>query len=212
MTTDHNAVSPDAVATRPSLLPFNPGDLLAMRVLPAEFARMVGVSKQAVSQWIKRGTIELGPDGRLEPKRAARQVIERTDPARLRARVFQQAAASYEELRARIRALEAELATGREQVGWREQAMRYRVEDETAQRLRRLSDALVARFDAAIDAHATGHLNEWLDGLVAVEFYGQDEAEYHLLMDEAPDIEPPDLSRVGITSGTDPGQENPCPA
>lgn len=208
MTTDRNSLPPDAATVRPSLLPFDPGDLLAMRVLPAEFARMVGVSKQAVSQWIKRGTIELGPDGRLEPKRAARQVIERTDPARLRARVFRQATASHEDLRVRIRDLEAELAASNR----REQAMRFRVEDETAQRLKCLTDALLSRFDAAIGAHAAGRLPEWLDELEAVEFYGQDEVEYRLLMDEAPDIEPPDLSRVGATPGTDPGQENPCPA
>ena len=67
---------------------FFPVPAMEIRIRPAAFARMVNVSRQTVSQWIKRGVITLGPDGRLEPKEAASQVIRNTDPARLRAKVL----------------------------------------------------------------------------------------------------------------------------
>lgn len=190
---------------RPSLLPFDPGDLLEMRVLPAQFARMVGVSKQAVSQWIKRGIIQLGADGRLEPKRAARQVIERTDPTRLRARVFKHATSTHAELRTRIRDLEAELAQEREMNDARTAAAKYSAEAEAVRKLQCFTDALMAQFEAAVGAHAKGHLDEWLDELVAVAFFGLDLDEYRNEM--AGELEHvPNLSRVDAQPGTNPGR------
>ena len=62
------------------------GPDLSSPVTQARFGEMVGVSQQAVSQWIKRGIVRLGPDGRLDPKQAARQVLDGTDPARLTAK------------------------------------------------------------------------------------------------------------------------------
>lgn len=100
----------------PSLLPFNPADLVAMRVRPADFARMVQVSKQTVSRWIKEGKIVLGPDGRLDPSKAVREVLERTDPARLRARLFKSATESREELRSRAESAEAALRAARREI------------------------------------------------------------------------------------------------
>ena len=163
---------------RPSLLPFDPSDLVAMRVLPAEFARMVGVSKQTVSQWIKRGTVELGPDGRLEPRKASRQVIERTDPARLRARVFRQASASFDELRARVRELESELDHERQLGARREEAATFRANDEAARRMERLIDALDHRWNEAEDARRGGRWEQWSSELIAVEFHGLDLEEF----------------------------------
>lgn len=151
----------------PSLLPFDPADLVAMRVLPAEYARMVGVSKQTVSIWIKDGKITLGPDGRVDPYKASREVIERTDPARMRARVFKYATASLGDLRQRV----AELTTQLE----RERATRQpSAEDHAAKALHRFMRALLERFDQAAQAKAEGTLEAWLDELVAVEVYGFD--------------------------------------
>ena len=84
------------------------GPDLSSPVTQARFGEMVGVSQQAVSQWIKRGIVRLGPDGRLDPKQAARQVLDGTDPARLRARAFRSIADDVAAMRERVRVLEAE--------------------------------------------------------------------------------------------------------
>ena len=95
-------------------LPFDPKDMLSIRVTPAQFARMCGVSKQAVSGWKKRGIITIGPDGKLDPSRAAQQVIRNTDPARLRARVFKEAVEDHQTTRERAAKLQAEIDQLRE--------------------------------------------------------------------------------------------------
>lgn len=81
-----------------------------IRVLPAELARMFDVSKQTVSQWIKQGKVTLGPDGRLDPQIAARQVMENSDPARLRARVLRPLAVDVDALNQQIADRDAHIA------------------------------------------------------------------------------------------------------
>ena len=93
-----------------STLPFNPADLVAMRVTPAKLAEMCNVSRQAVSKWFKNGWVTLGPDGLVDPKVAIRQYMDCVDPAKMRVRVLREATASIPELRARIQSLEAEVA------------------------------------------------------------------------------------------------------
>lgn len=83
-----------------STLPFAECDLLAVRLLPAEFARAVGVSRQCVSQWVKTGKVTLGADGRLDPTRAFKQLLRNGDPGRIRARLVRQAFADMADLRA----------------------------------------------------------------------------------------------------------------
>lgn len=96
-------------------------DLLRVRILPAEFARLLGVSKQTVSQWIKQGKLTINAvDGRLDVQTAIRQVLRNTDPGRLRARVLRQAVQDVQGLRdeisrahGEIESLRAELAEAR---------------------------------------------------------------------------------------------------
>jgi len=71
---------------------------LRLKVRPAEFARMVGVSRQAVSRMIARGTITLLPCGRLDPARATEELLRNSDPSRLRARVLKIAARTHADL------------------------------------------------------------------------------------------------------------------
>lgn len=159
----------------PSLLPFDPADLVAMRVLPAEFARMVGVSKQSVSQWIKQGKVTLGPDGRLDPHKASREVLQRTDPARLRARVFKDAMAGADQLRGKVRDLEQQLAgehkASEERAEWIAYATRNQCADEQAQRLATLEAAIAEDFDGLAAARAAGTFVVRLEALVASIFY-----------------------------------------
>ena len=103
--------TPDrASSEQPSTLPFNPADLVKMRVTPAQFATMCSVSRQAVSKWIKKGWVTLGPDGLLDPAVATRQYLRNVDPARAKARILKDATATHAELRARIQSLEAAVA------------------------------------------------------------------------------------------------------
>lgn len=63
-------------------------DRFGIRVRPAEFARLMQCSKQAVSQWVKEGKITLGADGRLDPTKAVSQLLRNSDPDRLRAKTL----------------------------------------------------------------------------------------------------------------------------
>ena len=156
---------PDA---RPSLLPFDPAQLTAVRVTPAEFARLCGVSRQAVSKWIAKGYFSTGVDGRFDPAWAFRRVLERADPARLRARLFRDAVAPVSALRARIRELEA-------QVDAIAQATRYQCDDETAGALWRLTQRLEANWPALLRAQKAGRLADEIDGHVGAVFYAEHE-------------------------------------
>lgn len=163
-------------APGPSLLPFNPVDLIEVRILPAHFARMMDVSRQTVSQWVKRGIVKLGPDGRLDPKQAARQVLDGTDPARLRARVFRSVADDLAALRERVRVLEAEQERAQAQPALNAAAIRGATinacNDEAARALHRLLDELAGDFHAAVEAWQLGQLPEWLDDLAGRVVYG----------------------------------------
>lgn len=90
-------------------------ELLRVRILPAQFARALGVSKQSVSRWVRDGWVTLGADGRLDPVVAIGQLLRRCDPGRLRARWLRQAVTEVQALReaaasadARVAAVEAE--------------------------------------------------------------------------------------------------------
>jgi len=86
---------------RPGSLPFlaDVPELLRVRVSPAEFSRVLGVSKQSVSRWIKAGKVTLAYDGRIDMRRGVEQVLRNTDPGQLRARVLRQAVGDVQELR-----------------------------------------------------------------------------------------------------------------
>lgn len=174
---------------RPSLLPFDPRDLVALRVRPAEFARMVGVTKQTVSVWIRDGKVTLGPDGKLDPAKAARDVIKHTDPARLRARVFKQAMAGRDELVARIRELEGTLAGIREAEVGRSKAFHFQFVDEQAIRLAALGDAVVREWSTLVAAFHRGGgeaVDEAFDNLVSRIFYPDPDAAADAPGDNSP--------------------------
>lgn len=95
----------------PLSLSFDPATLTqGIRVKPAQFARMCNVSRQTVSRWVKRGLVHLYPDGLLDPAASSRRVIEKTDPARLRARIFKDALKGLDEWKAEAKALASDLA------------------------------------------------------------------------------------------------------
>ncbi len=124
MTTTHQTSDSGTADTPRSLsLPFDEADLLAVRLLPAEFARAIGTTRQSVSRWIKDGKITLGADGRLNPTKAMRQLLRTGDPGRIRARLVKQAFADMADIRAqaaRAADLELQLAAAAERLGMAE--------------------------------------------------------------------------------------------
>lgn len=161
-------------------------ELLGLRLNGAQLGAMLGVSRQAVSAAVKRGTISPpGPDGLFEARRAVREWMANTDPARVRARAMKPGAELVTELRERVQALTAEagqlrdeLAIEREWGDKREAAATYRAELAADECLGRFVAALVDRFPEAGEAQAAGRLRRWMDELVAVEFYRQSLAEF----------------------------------
>ncbi len=102
-----------------SLFPFDPADLMSVRVLPAEFSRMIGTTKQSVSRWIRNGKLTLGVDGRLNPSAAIRQLARTCDPGRFRVRLIKQAVSDMRETveqAARANELEQELCDARREI------------------------------------------------------------------------------------------------
>jgi hypothetical protein len=87
-------------------------DLLAqsVRVRPIDFAKICGVSKQAVSAWIQSGKISIYPDGTLDPKKAAKEYIQNSDPARVKASVFKVITDDVGTLKNEIKILSAKIS------------------------------------------------------------------------------------------------------
>jgi hypothetical protein len=155
-------------------------DLLGLRLNGAQLGGMLGVSRQAVSAAVKRGTIsQPGPDGLFDARRAVREWMANSDPARVRARALKPGAEALAELRERtasmaadIARLHRELAVEREWSEQREQAASFRAQDDASQRLCRFTDALQERWAEAGGAATAGRLARWLDELAAVAYYG----------------------------------------
>lgn len=120
-----------------SLFAFDPADLMSVRVLPAEFSRMIGASKQSVSRWIREGKLTLGVDGRLNPSAAMRQLARTCDPGRFRVRLIKQAVSDMRETTERAgRAdqLEQELVAARREVARLSEIVRMMKEAHRATR------------------------------------------------------------------------------
>ena len=64
------------------------GEDYNLRVLRSEFARMMGVSKPTVTEWVKAGWITIGADNRIDPRQAVASLLKHRDPARIRSKVL----------------------------------------------------------------------------------------------------------------------------
>jgi hypothetical protein len=80
-----------------------------IRLRPAEFARIIDCSKQAVSIWIRDGKITLGLDGRLNPGVAITQLLKNSNPSMLRAKVLKPLVKQIKICEEKINKLEAEI-------------------------------------------------------------------------------------------------------
>ena len=98
------------------LLPLghDPAELRSgLRLTRAQFARLMGTSRQAVTSWIKAGKVSIGVDGRLDPRVAVAQLLRHSDPGRVRAKILAPLAAELDVLQRRLAELETQLAAAR---------------------------------------------------------------------------------------------------
>lgn len=63
-------------------------DLAGIRVTRAEFARMMGVTRQACTDWVKAGRIVVGADSRFDPRKAVASLMRTGDPSRIRSAIL----------------------------------------------------------------------------------------------------------------------------
>lgn len=107
---------PSEIATNCPELPFASSELekLGVRVTRAEFSRLMGCSRQAVSDWVRAGRIVVGTDGRFDPRQAVRSLLATGDPSKIRARVLQPLYAEMTELRTALGLTESRLKAAQE--------------------------------------------------------------------------------------------------
>lgn len=62
--------------------------MAGIRVTRAQFAKIMGCTRQAVTEWVRGGRLTVGPDGRFDPRQAVASLLRTGDPAKVRARVL----------------------------------------------------------------------------------------------------------------------------
>lgn len=118
-----NPLDLDCTTPQTGVLPFAPGalDRSGLRLTRAEFARFLGVSKQAVGEWVTAGKITLGADARLDPRQAVSQLLRNSDPARLRAKVLAPLVRDVGIMQKKVADLERALAEADENASFHEE-------------------------------------------------------------------------------------------
>lgn len=146
-----------------------PAPDLRLRVRPAEFARIIGVSRQAVAKAVKAGRIRVDADGRVDPQRATRDWIARTHPASMRARALRDAAAAQRSAQEQARHWRAEAEAARQALAEAEgtererarairTACRFATSDAMAGALPRVADDLARLAVALAERHTAERL------------------------------------------------------
>lgn len=155
-----NLLNPDCTTPKTGILPFEPGalDRSGLRLTRAEFARFLGVSKQAVGEWVTAGKITLGADGRLDPRQAVSQLLRNSDPARLRAKVLEPLVRDVGIMQKKVADLERALAAADENASFHEECA-----DEFAVQLNAFDNHLREERDVLVTLPA----DKVIDGIAA---------------------------------------------
>jgi len=140
-------------------LPFesSSAEMAGIRVTRAQLARLLDVSKQACTEWVKSGRIRLGADGRIDPRQAVAQLLKTGSPARLRSAVLAPLVRELDQCHLRLAELETALAIKTEDAGFNE---------ESASGCLAIFDALQAQVELdwqAIVAAGQDAMLAWLD-------------------------------------------------
>jgi hypothetical protein len=175
-TTQNQAPAPQENHQKSLPLLADSAALLRVRVLPAEFARLIGVSKQSVSRWIADGKITINAlDGRLDVQAATEQLLRTSDPGRMRSRVLKAAVLNVSELRQTaaaaddsIAAIQAELDAAR--ASYADLEERYIIDGDASDRF----IDLVRNGECLL--RATADLSEWREVVDQMEAEASAEA------------------------------------
>ncbi len=188
-----NKLNPDCTTPKTGTLPFASGDLdrSGLRLTRAEFARFLGVSKQAVGEWVTSGKITLGADARLDPRQAVSQLLRNSDPARLRAKVLEPLVRDIGIMQKKVADLERALAQADEDANFHE---------ECAGELAVQINAFDSHLHEERDVLATLSASKVIDGIIAwwnrVSEEGTDTAGESSIMECVPGIPQHDLDSL----------------
>lgn len=145
-----------------------PADISQLRVTRAQLAKFLGCSKQTTGTWAKKGIVTFAAhDDRARLGEALRQVMERTDPHKLRVRAFRDLVKDQDGLRNRIVELECQLEAARQE----NKAASFRFQDNQAQKLFELAKQLVDSWHHLEAARTKGDLAEVFDQIIDHVFY-----------------------------------------
>lgn len=97
-------------------------DSPGITLTPAGFARLMGVSRQCVSTWVRGGKISLDADGRLDPQKAVEELLRNSVPGKLRARALAPLLRDVKALQQQLAELKARLAQAEEERDFHESA------------------------------------------------------------------------------------------
>lgn len=103
------------------LLSSDEAERAGIRVTRAEFSRMMGCSRQCVTDWVQSRRIVVGADGRFDPRQAVASLLRTGDPARIRAKVLEPLVRDIGQRDRRIADLEAKLAAALEDAAYHEE-------------------------------------------------------------------------------------------
>jgi hypothetical protein len=169
-------------------LPFDSSELdrFGLRVRQSDFARLMGCSKQAVSEWVKTGRIQVGADGLINPREAVARLIRYSDPAKVRSIVLRPLVSQIQSLQTRVVELETENDRLREEEQFASESVVEVLEHFDFIR-RQLSADLESLCKVDPDLAAVA-LREWVE---QIEQFGADKAgsvlDYVTEPDGAPD-------------------------
>ena len=166
---------PDAYANpetrgKSLILPFQSSDaeMQGIRVTRAEFSRLMGCSKQAVTDWVKSGRVVVGPDGRFDPRQAVASLMRTGDPARIRAKVLEPLVRDIAGRDREIERLRTELAAETGDATFHEESA-----SELAGILNGLVEQIVAQCPELIEAGTNAALSAVVWWLEAAQEKGQ---------------------------------------
>lgn len=160
-------------------------NLMRVRILPAQFARAMGVSKQSTTRWVRDGWITLGADGRLDPTVAIGQLLRRCDPGRLRARWLRQAVGEVQDLRDNM-AIAEDRATAAE-AALRDALASIAGRDEWIASAERAAEIWKTMVIDAADELRAAPTADWPAILTRLELDADDAADAQLYPEVAPD-------------------------
>lgn len=150
-------------------------EMAGIRVTRAEFSRIMGCSKQAITEWVKSGRIVVGLDGRFDPRAAMASLVRTGDPARIRSMILAPLVRDIGKRDIEIKLLRTALAGAEEDADSLEGAV-----SEMNELLDGLIDRLVSEFPQLAELELASLINAIIRWVGHARQYTLDSAGYLL--------------------------------